>query len=75
MYGKSTQEIYIATEQLELGRNTVDTAIHEIAHHTSQAEDGEEAHNLELTSIAGTVVLLTAQRSFDKIIAKTEFRW
>ncbi|KKL18012.1 hypothetical protein LCGC14_2479780, partial [marine sediment metagenome] len=75
MYGRTTQEVFISTEQLDKARDTVDTTVHEVAHHTSGAEDGEEAHNRELTRVAGLVVLLTAQRAFDQIIGKPPFRW
>lgn len=75
MYGRTTQEVFISSEQLIRARDTVDTTVHEVAHHTSGAEDGEEAHTQELTSLAGTVVHLTANRSFDHIIGKKEFTW
>jgi hypothetical protein len=51
LYNKATQAILIATDQLERARTTVDTVIHEIAHHTSGAEDGQEAHNSEMTRV------------------------
>ncbi len=68
MYSRNTEEIFIGSDQLEHGRNTVDTTIHEIAHHTSGAEDGEEAHNAELTRIAGQVVEATAKGYFDEYL-------
>jgi len=65
LYGRTTQEVFIASDQLERARTTVDTVIHEIAHHTSGAEDGEERHNAEMTKIAARVVEETAKRTFD----------
>jgi len=68
MYGRATEEIYISSDQLEHGRTTVDTVIHEIAHHTSGAEDAEEAHNAEMTRVAAMVVQETAKGAFDELL-------
>jgi hypothetical protein len=75
LYGRSTREIFIAVEQLNRGKSTIDTTIHELAHHTTGAEDGEELHNAEMTRIAGEVVSYTANRRYDKYIDADEFRW
>ena len=75
LYGRSTEEIFIAADQLRRGRTVVDTTIHELAHHTTGAEDGEEAHNRELTRLGGIVVELTSQRYYDDIIGKPDFMW
>lgn len=75
MYGRTTEEVFISSDQLEHGRTTVDTVIHEIAHHTSGAEDGEEAHNAEMTRIAGQVVEATAKGHFDELLADPNFVW
>lgn len=66
LYGRITQEIFIGSDQLEHARWTVDTVIHEIAHHTSGAEDGEESHNAEMTRVAARVVEETAKGTFDE---------
>ena len=66
MYGRATREIYIASDQLERGRTTIDTVIHEIAHHTSGAEDLEEGHSQAMTYVAARVVELTAAGRFDE---------
>jgi 23S rRNA U2552 (ribose-2'-O)-methylase RlmE/FtsJ len=68
MYSRVTQEIYIASDQLERGRTAVDTVIHEIAHHTSGAEDLEEAHSMAMTQVAARVVEETAARKFDDLL-------
>ncbi|GAJ13120.1 unnamed protein product [marine sediment metagenome] len=75
MYSRTTEEVFISADQLEHGRTTVDTVIHEIAHHTSGAEDGEEPHNREMTQIAGQVVEATARGYFDDYLADPNFRW
>jgi len=46
----------------------VDTVIHELAHHTSGAEDLEERHSAHMTRVAGFVVELTAQGKFDEMM-------
>lgn len=75
LYGRSTEEIFIAGDQLHRARTAVDTTIHELAHHTTGAEDGEEAHNSELSRLGGLVVKLTAQRNYDNIIGNPSFDW
>jgi hypothetical protein len=66
MYSRTTREVYIASDQLERGRSTIDTVIHEIAHHTSGAEDLEEGHSQAMTYVAARVVELTAAKYFDE---------
>ena len=68
MYSRASQEIYISLDQLEHGRTTVDTVIHEIAHHASGAEDGEEAHNAAMTKVAAGVIERTASGQFDELL-------
>jgi hypothetical protein len=68
MYSRTTEEIYIASDQLESARSTIDTVIHEIAHHTSGAEDLEQAHADAMTNVASRVVKETAAGKFDEIL-------
>ncbi|MBU0777955.1 hypothetical protein KKF82_06835 [Patescibacteria group bacterium] len=68
MYSRATEEIYIDLSQLERGRPTVDTVIHELAHHTSGDEDLTEGHSNAMTKIAGIVVELTARGEFDELM-------
>jgi len=75
MYGTQTEEIFISADQLERGMSTVDTTIHEMAHHTSGAEDGEEAHNAELSRLGGLVVQFTSRGNFDEVIRNPNFHW
>jgi len=71
MYGRTTQEIFIASDQLERGRATIDTVIHEIAHHTSGAEDLEQAHSAAMTQVAARVVEETAVGKFDELLKES----
>jgi hypothetical protein len=68
MYSRATEEIYIDLSQLERGSSTVDTVIHELAHHTSGAEDLEERHSAHMTRIAGYVVQFTHAGKFDELM-------
>jgi len=68
MYSRATEEIFIDLSQLERGRQTVDTVIHELAHHTSGAEDLEERHSAHMTRIASFVVELTHHGKFDEMM-------
>jgi hypothetical protein len=73
MYSRITMEIYIAADQLERGRATVDTVIHEIAHHTSGAEDLESAHADAMTRVAARVVEETHAGKFDDLMKEAEW--
>jgi len=68
LYSRTTEEIYIDLSQLERGSPTVDTVVHELAHHTSGAEDLEERHSAHMTLIAGHVVQLTHLGKFDDLM-------
>ena len=73
MYSRTTREIYIASDQLERARSTIDTVIHEIAHHTSGAEDLEEGHSQAMTYVAARVVELTSAGRFDAELKEAEW--
>ncbi|MFW6125533.1 MAG: hypothetical protein ACOC58_00345 [Chloroflexota bacterium] len=66
LYNKDHREIYISPDQLERASWTVNTVIHEIAHHTSGAEDLAEAHSEEMTRVAARVVENTAAGLYDE---------
>ena len=68
LYSRTLREIYIASDQLERARTAVDTVIHEIAHHTSGAEDLEEGHSAAMTRVAARVVEDTAGGRFDELL-------
>ena len=73
MYGRTMEEIYISGEQLVTARKTIDTLIHELAHHTSGAEDLEEAHSAAMTNVAARVVQLATAKSFDEELEEAEW--
>ena len=74
MYSRSTGEIFISPGQLERGREAVSTAIHELAHHTSGAEDGDTVHSSEISKIADQVVVAAKRGDYDKYLAGA-FSW
>ncbi len=75
LYNRVSRDIYISIDQLNRGQAAVDTAIHEVAHRTSGAEDGEEAHSAEMKRIAGAVLTLVQSKEYDSIIKVPDFRW
>ena len=75
MYARSSEEVYISTAMLERGKTTLDSTLHEMAHHNSGAEDGDTAHSTELARIGGLVVESVASKKYDDIIGKPAFRW
>lgn len=74
MYSRSTWEIYISPGQLERGREAVSTTIHELAHHTSGAEDGEPEHVAEISNLANQVVASVRRGDFDRYLSGA-FTW
>lgn len=75
MYSMALQEIYISQDQLNKGRDMVDVIIHELAHHQSQAEDGDELHNRAMTQTASYVVHATHYGTFSDELADKDFYW
>ncbi len=73
LYSRTTEEVFIATDQLERGRSAVDTVIHEMAHHVSGAEDLEERHAEEMTRIAARVVEATSLGKFDALMKEASW--
>ena len=73
LYGRTTKEVFIASDQLEQARNTVDTIIHELAHHSSQAEDLSETHSQELTRLAALVMEQVSKGAFDEELRGVEW--
>ncbi len=68
MYSRTTQEIFLGSDILEHAQTAIDTVIHEIAHHTSGAEDLEERHAAAMTEVAARVVKNTAAGNFDDLL-------
>jgi len=68
LYNRKTCEIYISVEQLNKLSNTIDTVIHELAHHTSGAEDLQEAHAKEMCRICDKVIDLVDKGCFNDLL-------
>lgn len=73
MYGTTTQAVYISLDMLYKGRDTMDTLVHELAHHrqyrqTGEAEDLTPSHAEGMTFIAARVVEETAKGAFDELL-------
>ncbi len=75
LYSRTTAIIFIAASQLNDGSSTVDTLVHELAHHVSGAEDGIAGHYEAISSMAGEVVRLVASGRLDDVIKAPDFKW
>lgn len=75
MYSRITTDIYVDMTQLDRARTAVDVGIHEMAHHISEAEDGDTRHYQTISSLAALVVRDTADGDYDEIIQKPGFVW
>lgn len=75
LYSTRLQEIYIAPDQLNHGKSAVDTFIHELAHHSSGAEDGDPRHYEKISKLASDVVKAVSDRRLDNEIGADYFRW
>lgn len=73
LYSRTTREVFISLEQLDMARTTVDTLVHELAHFTSDADDLSEAHSNEMTRLASRVVEHTSKREFDEELKEAEW--
>ena len=56
LYSTATKSIYLAPHVLQYIDDTVDTHIHEIAHHRTQAPDGTKVHEDEIEKISQDVI-------------------
>lgn len=78
MYGTTTNAIFISLDILFSGRNTVDTLIHEMAHHrqwrqSGEAEDLTTTHAEAMTFIASQVIKSLALGNFDKYLKEVSW--
>ncbi len=78
MYGTTSNAIYISLEMLYKGRDTVDTLIHELAHHrqwqqTGEAEDLTESHAEAMTSIAAGVIERLSKGEFNEYLKEVSW--
>ncbi len=65
MYGTTTQAVYLSLDILYRGRSTIDTLVHELAHHrqfrrSGEAEDLTPTHAEAMTEMAAEVVRAAA---------------
>jgi hypothetical protein len=62
--------IYIAPQRLGRLRFTMNTTIHELAHHQSQAGDGTLAHERAISAITDQVAAQAAAGHFDRLLVE-----
>jgi hypothetical protein len=75
MYGRMNRLIYISPEQLDRGRVAVNTGIHEMAHHNTGEEDGEDRHQAECDRLKATVVDQVSRGDYDQYLKNPDFAW
>ena len=68
MYDKRGREIFIAMGPLESATKTLDVLIHELAHHSSMANDLTPEHAAEMTKIASNIIRDMKAGRFDHLI-------
>jgi hypothetical protein len=78
MYGTTSNAIYISLEMLYKGRDTVDTLIHEMAHHrqwqqSGEAEDLTESHAAAMTSIAAGIIERIGRGEFNEYLKEVSW--
>ncbi|MFH1765968.1 MAG: hypothetical protein ABIF09_17410 [Gemmatimonadota bacterium] len=74
LYSKSTQGIYLSMGSLASGRSGFHTLIHEVAHHTSGADDADPRH-LEAISELGVEAIYRAVRGDLRDAFDDDFSW
>lgn len=65
--------IYIAPGRLQKLSTSMNTCIHELAHHVSQANDGTRAHNQAISEITTHVTKEAKEGKYDSMLR--EARW
>lgn len=67
-YKLQTGEIFITPQRLDRLRYTMNTTIHELAHHQSGADDGTRAHDNAIKRLGAQVM---AEAENDKYLSET----
>lgn len=60
--------IYVTPGRLDRARSTVDTTIHELAHHESMADDGTQAHDRAIAQVSARVAEKAGTGAYDKVL-------
>jgi hypothetical protein len=68
MYDRQRREIFIALKPLESATTTFDVLIHELAHHSSMADDLTPEHAAEMTRIASNIIRDMRAGKFDHVV-------
>ena len=79
LYGTSSQAVFLSLDQLALGRSTLDTLTHELAHHrqytrTGEAEDLTPSHAEAMTYVAALIYEMVAVGEFSDLLKETRWR-
>jgi len=72
-YDLGARKIYITPERLERLKSTMNTTIHELAHHDSRADDGTKKHDEAITRLTNEVTERARNGEYDELLG--EVRW
>lgn len=73
VYSVNKQAIYISPIQLMRARDTVDTVIHELAHHVSKAQDNTDKYKESLKIVADDTIMRCEAGMYDRVL--THVNW
>lgn len=68
VYSVRSESIYISPVQLMRARDTVDTIIHELAHHVSHAYDWTEEYKRSLITVADNIIIKCEAGEYDRAL-------
>jgi len=75
MYRRGSRDIYISTDLLSAARSTMDTVLHELAHDTSGADDGDAAHDAEVGHLSSLAAFGAAANVYSEQLGDPNLVW
>jgi predicted SprT family Zn-dependent metalloprotease len=75
VYSIKEKEIYMVPDQLDHGKDAIDTGIHEMGHHISKAEDGDSKHDEQIKLLSQTIIDQVNQGDYDEYLKNPELSW
>lgn len=71
LYNRDTWEVFLDPEALDTGFVTVAVLVHELGHHTSDAEDLTPEHTMGMQEVGAKLMQYTAEGTFDAELQET----
>lgn len=75
IYDRSRKLVMEDVSQLLKARDAVDTAIHEVSHHNSGADDGDPRHQAEVNRVVECAIATVQRGDLDHYLANQSLRW